>query len=525
MATDEGENAMAQRILRITDVEKEPLEFLAPLDGYETMPLVSIEEAVESLVPILPYVQSYVYVAKRRCKKPADGLSEDESASIMLYTMGWKPLDKCLYFVLNTTLRAKDREALKPWYLYLKLFLSALFRLPPLQRTVFRGVKSNMTENYIKDETVVWWAFSSCTTSIGVLKSELFLGKTCPRTIFNIECQSARDIRKHSYYSLEDEVLLLPATQFKVVSCLDQDDLHIIQLQETIPPFPLLQPPSMISSPDVSTTTDTPRKAYALFQICKIAQIPIVDFPLNQYFYSKVSILAEQEDISPPQNMATTTSKKLSKLERCLARHRDEYELYLTCMELIDKDMKLVADYIINKKKALITLSLSSNEIGAEGMQYLSNVLRQNTTLALLFLPNNKIGDKGVQYLSDALRQNTTLEELSIESNQITDDGIEHLTNALRSNITLIELGLGGNQIGDKGAQYISDVLRQNTTLTKLILFGNQIGDKGAQCLSDSLQQNTTLEELNLYNNQIGPQGKNALTDLQKNNKALKMSL
>ncbi|CAF1579343.1 unnamed protein product [Adineta ricciae] len=425
MATDEGENAMAQHILRITDVEKEPLEFLAPLDGYENMPLVSIEEA----------------------------------------TMGWKPLDKCLYFVLNTTLRSKDREALKPWYLYLKLFLSALFRLPPLQRTVFRGVKSTMTENYIKDETIVWWAFSSCTTSIGVLKSELFLGKTCPRTIFNIECQSARDIRKHSYYSLEDEVLLLPATQFKVVSCLDQNDLHIIQLQETIPPFPLLQPPSMISPPDTSTTT--------------------------------VSILAEQEDISPLQNIATTTSKKLSKLERFLARHRDEYELYLTCMELIDKDMKLIADYIINKKKALTTLSLSNNEIGAEGMQYLSSVLRQNTTLSLLFLPNNKIGDKGVQYLSDVLRQNTTL----------------------------IELDLGGNQIGDKGAQYISDVLRQNTTLTKLLLFGNQIGDKGAQCLSDSLQQNTTLEELNLYNNQIGPQSKNALTDLQKNNKALKMSL
>lgn len=255
MTTDEGENAMAQHISRITDVDKEPLEFLAPLDGYENMPLVSIEEAVENLVAILPSVQNYAYVAKQRCKNPADGLSEDESASIMLYTMGWKPLDKCLYFVLNATLRSKDRESLKPWYLYLKLLLTALFRLPSLQRTVFRGVKSNMTENYINDETVVWWAFSSCTTSIGVLKSDLFLGKTGSRTIFNIECQSARDIRKHSYYSREDEILLLPATQFKVVSCLDQNDLHIIQLKETIPPFPLLQPPSMISQPDISTTT------------------------------------------------------------------------------------------------------------------------------------------------------------------------------------------------------------------------------------------------------------------------------
>ncbi|CAF2261291.1 unnamed protein product, partial [Rotaria magnacalcarata] len=31
-------------------------------------------------------------------------------------------------------------------------------------------------------------------------------------------------------------------TQFKVLGSLDQDNLHIIQLEETTPPFPLLQP-------------------------------------------------------------------------------------------------------------------------------------------------------------------------------------------------------------------------------------------------------------------------------------------
>ncbi|CAF5114896.1 unnamed protein product, partial [Rotaria sp. Silwood1] len=84
--------------------------------------------------------------------------------------------------------------------------------------------------------------FSSCTTSVGVLKSDIFLGKTGTRTMFTLQCQSARDIRKHSFYPTEDEVLLMAATQFEVVSCLDQDSLHIIQLKETNPPFPLLQP-------------------------------------------------------------------------------------------------------------------------------------------------------------------------------------------------------------------------------------------------------------------------------------------
>ncbi|CAF2949765.1 unnamed protein product [Rotaria sp. Silwood2] len=241
MATS-GEEAIAQRILRLTDIAQEPLEFLSPISGYEEMPLVSLEETVEKLVHILPTVQSYAYVAKQRCKNPANGLTQDESASIMLYTMGWEPLDKCLYVVLNATLRTANRQKLKPWLLYLRLFVSALSRLPPLRETVYRGIKLDLSHEYTKGETIVWWGFSSCTIDVSVLQSELFLGKEGTRTMFTIKCDSARDIRKHSYYPMEDEMLLPAGTQFKVTGCLDQGDLRIIQLKETQPPFPLLQP-------------------------------------------------------------------------------------------------------------------------------------------------------------------------------------------------------------------------------------------------------------------------------------------
>jgi hypothetical protein len=89
------------------------------------------------------------------------------------------------------------------------------------------------------------------------------LGKTGARTIFNIQCESARDIRNHSYYQVEDEVLLFAATQFEVISCLDQGDLHIIQLKETRPPHPLLQPvPIVISQPgnSISTSSESNKK-------------------------------------------------------------------------------------------------------------------------------------------------------------------------------------------------------------------------------------------------------------------------
>jgi hypothetical protein len=156
--------------------------------------------------------------------------------------MSWKPDDECLYIALNATLRSEDRNKLKPWFPYLKLFLSALEQLSPKHRTVYRGVKLNLHEKYPKGKTIDWWAFSSSTTSIGVLKEDLFLGKTGERTMFTIECFSGKDVRQHSCLPLEDEVLLPAATRFKVVDSLDHGHgLHMIQLEEIKPDKPLLQ--------------------------------------------------------------------------------------------------------------------------------------------------------------------------------------------------------------------------------------------------------------------------------------------
>ena len=243
MATVEADKMSPQCILRIADIASEPLQFLLPIGGYEKMPLVSLEEAVKKLVPILPAIQSYAYVAIQRCQEAADGLSSDESASIMLYTMEWKPHDECLYFVLNAILRSADRqEKLEPWYLYLRLLLNALSRLPPASKIVHRGVRLNLSEKYSKGQTIVWWGFSSCTTNIEFLQSKQFLGDTGARTLFYIQCETARDIGKHSYFPAEEELLLLAATQLQVTGCLHQGDLCIVHLKEVSPQYPLLQP-------------------------------------------------------------------------------------------------------------------------------------------------------------------------------------------------------------------------------------------------------------------------------------------
>jgi hypothetical protein len=42
------------------------------------------------------------------------GLTDNESASILLYTMEWEPREKSFYITLNNTLQAANRNLLKP---------------------------------------------------------------------------------------------------------------------------------------------------------------------------------------------------------------------------------------------------------------------------------------------------------------------------------------------------------------------------------------------------------------------------
>ena len=250
--------------LRLADVGTLPKRMLAPIEGYEKSPLVTLEEAVKPLVPIVPKVERNVFIVKQNCKEPADGLTSDESAAIMLYTYESMPHEDSLYVKLNATLRSEQRKNLIPWFLYLRLILTALAQLSSKCCTVFRGVKESLWTEYPTGKTFIWWAFSSCTSSVAVLQNEQFLGKTGERTLFHIECTTAKDIKKHSFVESEDEILLLPARQFQVTAGFDSGNgLHIVQLKEVKPPYDLLEPvplpnPSVASKPPTTIPTSTP---------------------------------------------------------------------------------------------------------------------------------------------------------------------------------------------------------------------------------------------------------------------------
>ena len=229
---------------RLYDANLERLNTLVPLRGHGSQPLVSLKKALEELQGLVDDVDSRLHTATKRSENPADGLTADESAAIILYTIEWDPDHSSLYSVLNNTLRFEDRRQLVPWYTYLKLLLTALFKLPSVCSTVWRGVKGDLSATYMLGKTFTWWAFSSCTASIDALTKGQHLDLSGPCTLFAIDCLNGKAIRKHSYFEVEDEILLLPCICLKVTGCLRRKDgLNIIQLVEVAPPHELLQPP------------------------------------------------------------------------------------------------------------------------------------------------------------------------------------------------------------------------------------------------------------------------------------------
>ena len=125
------------------------------------MPLLSLELSVQNLERIISKVTQNASIATERSAYPANGLSQDESAAIYLYTMDWKPQDQSLCAQIKSLFfdRKIDLE-LFPYFFYFKVILtSALSKLKSKKTTVWRGVKADLSQQYPVGKTVVWWGF------------------------------------------------------------------------------------------------------------------------------------------------------------------------------------------------------------------------------------------------------------------------------------------------------------------------------------------------------------------------------
>ena len=188
---------------------------LPPIYGYHSAELVTIEKALEPIESQIDELPRYIKIAKRYCHFPSEhGLSKDQSASVYIYTMEWG--EKTLYRVLNNALRSENRQELKIWFSYLKLFDTALDKLPTVKEILWRGIPIDIGKNFTKNQLLTWWSVNSCTSSVDVIKN--FIGNNKNSTLFLIEAIYGKKISGYTEYENEDEIILRMGTQLRVYS-------------------------------------------------------------------------------------------------------------------------------------------------------------------------------------------------------------------------------------------------------------------------------------------------------------------
>ncbi|CAF1329257.1 unnamed protein product [Adineta ricciae] len=197
----------------------------SPIYGYQHLPILTLEQSVEKVLPIVPGLEYYITQAKEHCRKSSTDLTLDQSAAIYLYTM---PIS--FFSKLNEDLRAKDRHALKPWFPFLKLFLTAVEKLSSLQITIWRGVNADATSSFLCDGEEIWWSINSCSKNTDIVGK--YIG---PKgTLFAISALEAKDISRYSAIPDEEEVILMPGTHLSVryLPLNFEDRLLILHLHE-----------------------------------------------------------------------------------------------------------------------------------------------------------------------------------------------------------------------------------------------------------------------------------------------------
>jgi NAD:arginine ADP-ribosyltransferase len=140
-------------------------------------------------------------------------VNADDVAAIHLYSAEFEGAIS-FYTILNTALRSGEDSIVPPFKKYIWLLLWAMRKCPVFEgRTLYRGVKMDLSSHFLTGQIKVLREFLSCRRDIEV--ESAFLGSFGPRTLFVIELctNQARVISQHSLIPEEKEALLPPNSQ------------------------------------------------------------------------------------------------------------------------------------------------------------------------------------------------------------------------------------------------------------------------------------------------------------------------
>eukprot|EP00933_Yihiella_yeosuensis_P054681 TRINITY_DN5319_c3_g1_i1.p1 TRINITY_DN5319_c3_g1~~TRINITY_DN5319_c3_g1_i1.p1 ORF type:complete len:371 (+),score=99.72 TRINITY_DN5319_c3_g1_i1:178-1290(+) len=173
---------------------------------------------------------------------------------------------------------------------------------------------------------------------------------------------------------------------------------------------------------------------------------------------------------------------------------------------------------------SLQELGLEDNNIGLEGAQHLSSLLKQQhlkflkqeadgvevaarlTPLTRLCLANASLGVEGSVLIAEALQEGARVEELNLQDNGLGQDGAKSIADAIGTEGSFLRsLNLWHNAMEDAGILLIAESLQKNGKLEVLNLGFNSFTDEAADALADALEKRgQRLRELNVEFNEIG---------------------
>ncbi|CAF1334828.1 unnamed protein product [Adineta ricciae] len=215
---------------RFFDAEHEPFQQRSLLPDLNNDQILSLEQACDLFKRPIKKIDSMIKSAKKNSSNVKHNLSIDEAAAIYLFTMEQTEAKHTVYSQLNQALRSEDNIHLEPWYHYFRLLSMALEKLPPTKCVVYRGVRTDVWEQY-EQEHVYWRGFSSCSKTQKSI--EKLLGKKGTRILFEIHCNNGKSIGQLSCLDKNDEVILMPNIYLRVLRRINQQNgVHVIRLQE-----------------------------------------------------------------------------------------------------------------------------------------------------------------------------------------------------------------------------------------------------------------------------------------------------
>jgi hypothetical protein len=196
---------------------------LTLIDGYQYEPLVSLEEALRPFDGKIDQLSKYIKKAKMECNPLSKHhLTHDESAAIYIYTMKWKP--RCLYDHLEDAWESKHRSQLKPWFKYLKLFRSALDKLPNATTEVWQGIAYDEDiKEKLKPKTKepLYSSMGSCSTSEHEMRDYLHTKGDKKTILIGYESVNAKDITGYTA-SNSKETMLWPGAKVGVAKVYEE---------------------------------------------------------------------------------------------------------------------------------------------------------------------------------------------------------------------------------------------------------------------------------------------------------------